>query len=156
MATIIAQTEWHGNPRPVLAYATSVEDGVVASPYYGDGRDVPVIKHYVTTQPLSNLSPSASADVAGPSVLVEFSLGGLWQNPTTLTVLLTTVGSDDVSGVWSAPAELTGPVEAAQLVSDWLNVQGAGDILCASEGEKVLVSAINTTTSITITTLTVA
>ena len=70
MATLITQTQWHGNPRPVTSYASAIEDGVVASPYYADGRNVPVHKFLITAAPLGDLTPAAAILVAGPATTV--------------------------------------------------------------------------------------
>jgi hypothetical protein len=154
MATIITDTVWHGNPRPIETYTTSVYEGQVASPYYKDGRDVPVYNHYNTPVPLADLAPAATVDVAGPAVLVEFTLDGLWPEFTALTILLTL--TDTVVGnydeVLFSPM-LEGPVEAAAGVAATINEHP--ELTATSEGQKVIVSALVPVTAITITTLTV-
>jgi hypothetical protein len=153
MATLLQQTQWHGNPRPVTSYASSVEDGVVASPYYADGRDVPVYGHVVTAQPLGTLTPTAVADVPGPDVLVSFDVGGIWGSGKTLTILLTLVGSPDISTSLSPGPTPAGPDQAAAAFAAALD-KDLGVTAGAVDG-KVTISAVVPTTAITITTLTV-
>jgi hypothetical protein len=86
MATLSAQTTWHNNPRPAEAIASSVFIEQVASPYYYDGRDVPVVKQTVTPAALTTFLPGSSIDVAGPAPVVSFSLTGLFLPDSTLTL----------------------------------------------------------------------
>jgi hypothetical protein len=153
MATLIAQTQWHGNPRPVTAYASSLEDGLVASPYYADQRDVVDIGHVVTAQPLGVLTPTAVADVPGPDVLVSFDVGGIWGTGKSLTILLTLVGSPNISTSLSPGPTPAGPVQAAEAFAAALD-KDLGVTAGAVDG-KVTISAVVPTTAITITTLTV-
>ena len=155
MANIITETEWHGNPRPVLSYNTGVFIEQVASPYYKDGRNVPVIKNYTTPAPLTDLAPAATVDVAGPAPLVEFTLDGLWPELTSLTIYLTLTGTAD--GDYDEvlfSSQLEGPVQAAAGVADAISLHP--ELLATSDGQTVLVSALAPVTAITITTLTVA
>ena len=155
MANIVADTQWHGNPRPITSYVTTVYDSAVESPYYRDGRDVPVHNTYNTPVPLADLAPAATIDVAGPAVLVEFTLDGLWPELTSLTILLTL--TDTVAGNYDetlfSPV-LEGPVEAAAGVAAAINTHP--ELTATSDGQKVSVSALAPVTAITITTLTVA
>jgi hypothetical protein len=153
MATLIAQTQWHGNPRPVTAYASSVEDGLVASPYYHDQRDVVDVGHFVTAQPLGVLTPTAVADVPGPDVLVSFDVGGIWGTGKSLTILLTLVGSPNISTSLSPGPTPAGPDQAAEAFAAALD-KDLGVTAGAVDG-KVTISAVVPTTAITITTLTV-
>ncbi len=154
MANIVTETTWHGNPRPIESYVTTVYDSAVASPYYADGRDVPVHNTYNTSVPLADLAPAATIDVAGPAVLVEFTLDGLWPALTSLTILLTLTGT--VAGNYDetlfSPV-LEGPVEAAAGVAAAINTHP--ELTATSDGQKVIVSALAPVTAITITTLTV-
>jgi hypothetical protein len=152
MATLIAETTWHGNPRPVLAYASSVEDGVVASPYYFDQRDVPIHAHFVTSVPIGTLAPTAVADVPGPDVLVSFDVGGAWLTGSSLTILLTLVGSPDFSASLSPGPTPAGPEAAAAAFAAAINADVG--LTAAAVDRKVTVSAVVPTTAITITTLT--
>jgi hypothetical protein len=156
MATLLAETQWHGNPRPVTAYASTTYVEQVESAYYNDRRDVPSFNHYVTPFPLEDLAPAATPGEAGPAVLVDFKLDGLWVAPTALTILLTLVGNDNISTTINFGPDVIGPVEAAALVAAEIAILGAGSVLSNNDGQSVVVSAINATTSITITTLTVA
>ena len=154
MATEIAATTWHGNPRPITSYVTTVFDAQVASPYYADGRDVPVHNTYNTPVPLADLAPAATIDVAGPAVLVEFTLDGLWPELTGLQILLTLTGTavGNYDETLFSPV-LEGPVEAAAGVAAAINEHP--ELTATSEGQKVIVSALAPVTAITITTLTV-
>ena len=155
MATLIAETVWHGNPRPVTAYASSVYVEDVVSPYYLDGRTVPTYKHTVTPVPLTDLAPAATIDVAGPAPLVEFTLDGLWPELTSLTIFLTLTGTavGNYDEVLFSPT-LEGPVQAAAGVADAISLHP--ELLATSDGQTVIVSALAPVSAITITTLTVA
>ena len=155
MASQLTETKWHGNPRPILSYATTVFDVEVASPYYKDGRDVPTYGHYVTPVPLTDLAPAATIDVAGPAPLVEFTLDGLWPELTSLTIFLTltdTAVGDYDEELFST--KLEGPVQAAADVAAAISLHP--ELLATSDGQTVIVSALAPVTAITITTLTVA
>lgn len=154
MATLIAETKWHDNPRPVAAYASSFEDGLVASPYYNDQRDVVVHKHFVTASPIVDIVPSATIDVAGPAPLVEFTLNGIWPQFTSLTILLTLTGTavGNYDEVLFSPG-LEDPEQAAAGVAQAINEHP--ELTATSDGRKVIVSALAPVTAITITTLTV-
>ena len=155
MATIIAETQWHGNPRPVVSYATTVFVEQVASPYYADGRAVPVHLTVNTPVPLADLAPTATIDVAGPADPVEFTLDGLWPEFTALTIFLTLTDTveGDYDEVLFSPM-LEGPVTAAAGVAAVISEHP--ELTATSDGQKVIVSAEAPVTAITITTLTVA
>jgi hypothetical protein len=152
MATLISQTQWHGNPRPVTSYASTLEDGLVASPYYLDGRDVPQYAHLVTAAPLGDLAPTAVADVPGPDVLVSFDVGGAWLTGSSLTILLTLVGSPNISTSLSPGPTPAGPDQAAEAFAAALDKELS--VTAGAVDGKVTISAVVPTTSITITTLT--
>ena len=155
MANIVSETQWHGNPRPITSYVTTVFDAQVTSPYYNDRRSVPDHNTYNTPIPLQDLAPAATIDVAGPAPLVEFTLDGLWPELTALTIFLTltgtAVGNYDET-LFSTVLE--GPVAAAASVA--VAISEHPELLATSEGQKVIVSALAPVTAITITTLTVA
>jgi len=155
MATLIAETKYHGNPRPVLSYSSTVFDEAVASPYYKDGRDVPVYNHYVTPVPLADLAPVATATIAGPAATVAFTMDGLWLDPTTLTVLITSTGGVNFSEVVAWPTTALGPVEAAARMAALITAS-SGDMTATSDGVTVSVFVVAPSTALTITTLTVA
>ena len=156
MANIVADTTWHGNPRPIESFVTTVFDAQVASPYYRDGRDVPVHNTYNTRGPLVNLAPSASISVAGPSLLVQGAVGGLWPVGSGLNVAITVTGGTDISTSINNQTELLSPDQFAAQVAASLNTIGAGDVQCASDGELVNISALGAVTALTITTWAVA
>ena len=153
-AALLTETQWHGNPRPVTAYASSVYIEDVVSPYYLDGRNVPTYKHTVTPVPLSDLVPRATIDIAGPAQQVEFTLDGLWPELTSLTIYLTLTGTatGDYDEVLFSPG-LDGPVQAAAGVADAINSHP--ELAAIAVGQTVYVSAMLPVTAITITTLTV-
>ena len=155
MATLITETKWHGNPRPILAYASTVFEELVVSPYYADGRTVPTYNSYVTPVPLADLAPVATATIAGPAATVEFTMDGLWKDPTALTVLITSTGGLDFSEVVSWPPTALGPVEAASRMAALITAS-SGDMGATSSGQLVSVFVTAPSTALTITTLTVS
>ena len=158
MANIVSETQWHGNPRPITSYVTTVFDASVVSPYYAKTMapvTVPDHNTYNTPLPLQDLAPAATIDVAGPAPLVEFTLDGLWPELTALTIFLTLAGT--VAGNYDETlfsTVLVGPVDAAADVAAAISEHP--ELLATSEGQKVIVSALAPVTAITITTLTVA
>jgi hypothetical protein len=92
MATLITETKWHGNPRPVVAYASTLYDEMVPSPYYHDGRDVPTYASLVTAEPIETYEPSAVIDVAGPLAAVSFTLGGVFLDGKGIDIAITRTG----------------------------------------------------------------
>lgn len=155
MANIITDVKWHDNPRPVASYATSVYDAQVASPYYKDGRDVPVHVHVNTPVPLQDLVPKATIDTAGPAALVDFTIDGVWREPAEIVIYLSltdTVFGDYDDIIFAGP-DLTGPEEAASVIAGFINEHP--ELTANNEGQKVIVSALAPVTAITITTLTV-
>jgi hypothetical protein len=156
MANIVSETTWHGNPRPIESYVTTVYDSAVASPYYIDGRDVPVHNTYNTSIPLSDLAPAASISVAGPTLVVQGAVGGLWPVGSALNVAITVTGGTNISTSIVNQIQTLSPDQFAALVADTLNTLGAGDVQCASDGELVNISALGAVTALTITTWAVA
>jgi hypothetical protein len=155
MATLASQTQWHGNPRPVTAYASAIFDGTVASPYYIDGRDVPLTEHIVTANELSDFAPGATNTTPGPAVLVEFTLDGVW-TPTNAVLDITIVRTDGLNGdyvnTFKAPAAMTA-VEMADYVASVINEES--DLTSNNAEGIVIVSALAPVTALTITVLTV-
>jgi hypothetical protein len=153
MATLIAETKWHGNPRPELAYASSIYDETVASPYYLDGRDVPVYLHTVTSFPITDLVADATIDVAGPLATVEFTLSGIWTAGTALDITIVRTTAPDYVATITAPAGGTFDemaVYVATQISKELDM-----VAVASIGGVVGVTAVAPVTALTITVLTV-
>jgi len=154
MASLLSNTQWHGNPRPIKSNTSSVYIEHVPSPYYKDGRDVPVIRYFNTTEPLPDLTPTATIDVAGPATAVSFTVGGVWDELTSLTILLTI--ADTVAGDYSATLvarELTGPVAVAADVAADIDLHP--ELTATSDGETVNITVDAPGTAVTITTLTV-
>jgi hypothetical protein len=61
MANPITETVWHGNPRPVEAFAWA-SASLVVSPYYADGRMVPDTVHGVDANPYITASDAVTQD----------------------------------------------------------------------------------------------
>ena len=155
MATLIAETQWHGNPRPTLAYASGVFIEEVASPYYKDGRNVPVTKHYVTNIPLTDLAPTATIQEAGPAPLVGWEIDGLWSDPTILSVGITVTGGTNISTAIQFSTDILGPAQASETIAGVL--RGLSDeIFVEVVGQETYITPVAPATSLTITTLTVA
>jgi hypothetical protein len=153
MATLLTETQWHDNPRPTLAYASTLYDTAVASPYYLDGRNVPTFAHLVTSVPIGTLAPTAIASAPGPDVLVSFDVGGAWLTGTVLNIQLTLVGSPDFIAVLSPGPTPAGPEAAAAAFAAAINADVG--LTAAAVGRKVTISAVVPTTAITIATLVV-
>lgn len=157
MATLLTQTQWHGNPRPITSYVSGVHDGVVASPYYKDGRDVPVNKVFNTSIPLGDLAPAANILVAGPDLVVSADVEGLWPIGAALNVAITVTGGTNIStSLVNGTTSVLSPDQFAALVADALNELGAGEVQCSSSTNKVAISALAGVTALTITTWAVA
>jgi hypothetical protein len=152
MATLIAQTEWHGNPRPVLAYASSLEDGLVASPYYIDQRDVPVHDHIVTSVPLGDLTPTAVIDIAGPLAAVEFTLGGVYVTGKILNITIVRTTAPDYVTSFIAPTATLGADFATEVA---LGISKELDMSAVNVDGTVTVTAVLPVTALTITVLTI-
>jgi hypothetical protein len=156
MATLLQQTTWHNNPRPVLAYASSVEDGVVPSPYYLDQRDVPVHAHFVTPVPLADLGPTAAIVTPGPALIVAGNTGGIWVTGAALNVAITVVGgAGDIStSITNGSPAMLGEDFATQVASALNTI--SPDVQCAADGKQVNISALGAVSALTITTWAVA
>jgi hypothetical protein len=152
MATLISQTQWHGNPRPVTAYASTVEDGLVASPYYKDGRDVPVYAHLVTAQPLGVLTPTAVIDIAGPLAAVQFTLGGVYVTGKILDITIVRTTAPDYVTQFIAPTAVLGADFATEVA---LGISKELDMSAVNVDGVVTVTAVLPVTALTITVLTV-
>ena len=139
------ETQWHGNPRPIASYHSTVYDDAVSPIQY---------KYITTSVPLATLTPTATIDVAGPAPLVEFTLGGVWPELTSLDITITR--TDGVNGDFTttlfSPA-LQGPIDAANGIAEVINAEP--DLTANNDGEKVIVSALAPVTALTITVLTV-
>lgn len=155
MATLLAQTQWHGNPRPVEAYASGVSDGLVASPYYLDGRDVALINHVVTPVPLADLVPGAAILVPGPAAEVSAEVTGLIATGSSLTYGFTgpNIGTFGGSAAQNGPTA-TGE-QFAVIVANTLNAKHGDVITATADGTTVTIVA-NDASNVTITTWTLA
>ena len=156
MANIVSETQWHGNPRPITSYVTTVFDEAVTSPYYNDRRSVPDHDTYNTSAPLTDLAPAADILVAGPALVVSASVDGLWPVGSALNVAITVTGGTNISTSIANGTEILIPEDFAALVADSLNTIGAGDVQCAADGNVVSISALGAVTALTITTWAVA
>jgi len=158
MANIVSDTTWHGNPRPIESYCSTVYDKSVVSPYYAKSMGaifVPVHNTYNTPIPLSDLAPTAGGGELGPAPLVGWEMNGLWTSPTQLQVAITvTGGTGDISTSIAFSDDLLGPVDAAVQVAAALQSLSAEIEVLAVEQE-IYIQPIAPATSLTITTLTV-
>jgi len=156
MANLTAETQWHNNPRPIEAFASSVYVESVASPYYSDGRDVPVTKHTVTSVPLPTLVPTATPVEAGPADVVSFDLGGFWPVGTQFDLQI----SVDAGTPYSLPIVLDQAftsAEAAAALANAINTSEAEPSMSAGveDATRVVVTAQEPATLLTIAVLTV-
>lgn len=158
MANIVSTTVWHGNPRPITSYVTTVFDDGVVSPYYAVNMapvTVPVHKTYNTPVPLASLIPTATIQEAGPSPIVGWEMNGLWRAPTQLQVAITVTGGTDISTSIAFSTDLLSPSAAAAQVVGALNLIGNGEIIATAVDQEVYIETVAPATSLTITTLTV-
>ena len=152
MATELTSTTWHGNPRPVTSYCTTVFNEFVASPYYADGRNVPTYTTYVTPLPLADLVPKATVLVPGPAPLVEVQIDGLWPDFSGVDVNITRtngVNGDYIDTLFHT-GETVGPVFTAEALAAIINEED--DLTATSDGQKIIISALAPVTSLTIVT----
>jgi hypothetical protein len=152
MANIVSDTQWHGNPRPITSYVTTVYDTSVASPYYADGRNVPVHETYNTPVPLVDLLPKATVLVPGPAPLVEVQIDGLWPDFSGVDVNITRtngVNGDYIDTLFHT-GETVGPVFTAEALAAIINEED--DLTATSDGQKIIISALAPVTSLTIVT----
>jgi hypothetical protein len=152
MATILAETTWHGNPRPVEAFASTFFDAQVESPYYNDRRNVPSFAHVVTSIPYT--VAGAANTTPGPAASVVFTLSGVWlvSNSLTLTIVRTTAA--DYGPVVFTPLVGQTAEDFAILVAASISTQA--DMDAVAVGAVITVTAVLPVTALTITTLTVA
>jgi hypothetical protein len=154
MATLITETQWHGNPRPVVAYASTLFDAQVPSPYYLDGRNVPTYASLVTSVPLETLSPTAVINVAGPLAAVSFTLGGVFLDGKGIDIAITRTGGAVPSYTNTILAK--GPENyddfAVQVAS---TISAEIDMSAVAVDGVVTVTAVAPATALTITALTV-
>jgi len=157
MANIVSETQWHGNPRPITSYVTTVFEDSVVSPYYNDRRSVPDHNTYNTSVPLEALVPTPTIDILGPAAAVVFTLQGLWTSPTVLNIAITLTGNTlgDVSTAVAFSTDVLGPVGAAEAVAGVINALGL-ECVATTVDNVVTVTAVAPVTACTITTLTVA
>ena len=162
MATLIAQSEWHGNPRPRLAYAWTEFVATVTAP-----------NSYVGTQPTYNsgwsLVPWAEKDddptgatvTAGAAALVEVNLAGPFPVGTVINWSFTgnvsgahadtyTVDSTRSGGM--SPEEVL--VDIAAILAADVGANGVVEIN-ADNARQMDVTAAGTNATFTVTTWTV-
>ncbi len=152
MANVITDVKWHDNPRPVASYATSVYGESVPSPYYKDGRNVPVVRHFITPEPLPDLTPRITIEEAGPSPVVAFTMEGLSSDLQGYDFVITrTDGLDgDYIDTIFHSGPTVGPVEAAKGVASVINEQD--DMEAVAINQTVQITAVAPVTSLTIVT----
>jgi hypothetical protein len=154
MATLITETQWHGNPRPVVAYASTIYNEMVPSPYYLDGRDVPTYGSIVTSVPLESLEPEATINTPGPLPAVVFTLAGVYLTDKGVDIAITRTGGAVPSYVNTIITKV--PVvydDFATQVADILSVEV--DMSAVAVDGVVTVTAVAPATALTITALTV-
>lgn len=161
MATLLSETQWDvdadGSPAPQPVFS-AVYDTQVASPYYRDGRDVPVTDYINSSASLSTLAPAATIITPGPSLVVVGDLDGLWPQGTVLNVAITVTGGTNIStSITQTAAATLLSTDAAVRVANFLNANYGTEILAAHTGDgNVTISALAGVTALTITTWAVA
>jgi hypothetical protein len=154
MATLITETQWHGNPRPVVAYASTIYDEMVASPYYHDGRDVPTYVSLVTPDPIEDYEPSATITTPGPAAAVVFNVGGVFLDGKGIDIAITRTGGAVPSYVNTILAQ--GPTNYDEFAVQIAAIISAEvDMSAVAVDGVVTVTAVAPATALTITALTV-
>lgn len=144
------------DPGPNASYTTSIHNSIVNSPYYNDGRTVPTFDYVVSSEPIDNIDPVATTEVAGPAATVQFALTGAWQDPTTLTVGIDVTGGTPISEVVEFSATAVGPDEAAAQVAAYLaSVVDPAEVSVSVGTTSVALSAEGVVSALTITSLVV-
>jgi hypothetical protein len=152
MATLITETQWHGNPRPVVAYASTLYNDTVPSPYYLDGRDVATYDSLVTPEPIETYEPSAVITTAGPLASVVFTLGGVFLSDKGIDIVITRTGG--LNGNYINTIITKGPKnfnDFATEVADVISVES--DMTAVAVDGVVTVTAVAPATALTITAL---
>lgn len=87
MATLISQTKWDQDDdgSPNKGYFSTINDGVVSSPYYYDNRDVPVNGHVTTSVPVTALSPGVGITIPGPAAEAVATISGVIPTGTSVS-----------------------------------------------------------------------
>lgn len=158
MANIVSDTIWHGNPRPIQSYCTTVFDSAVVSPYYAKTMapaTVPTHATYNTSLPLASLTPTLTIDTTGPATAVQVTTGGLWVNLQGLSINITRTDGDDGDYITSLfhGGTTVGPVEIASEIAEAINEEV--DMIATSEGQVITITAVSPVTSLTIVTFAV-
>jgi hypothetical protein len=145
---LVAEHEWHGNPRPVKSYSYTFSDPTVTNPVTG-------YKHLVTVNsrtPIEDLAPAAGTIVAGPDTVVTAGVTGLWNLDKGLNVAITVEGGTDISTtIVNGTGQVLGQDAFAALVASALNTIGGGEIDCQTDLNLIDIAAVDPVTALTIT-----
>ena len=160
MATLLAQNEWHGNPRPRPAYAWTEFVEQVEAPATHIGL-VPVHNSGWSLVPWAekDADPTGATDIAGPLATVEVSLAG----PFPFGTVINWVFTGDVSGAHADTYTVSyvnglSPEEVLTDISIILAADvGADSVVAidADDARKMSVTAAGTNETFTVTTWTV-
>jgi len=158
------QTEWHGNPRPRLAYQWTDNAAVAESPYYKDGRTVPLYAHGVSMVPFAEVGddPTGSIDTAGPAVSVAVELAGPFPVGTVVNWVFTGDSSGAHAGTYTVDNSRTNGMSPEEVLTDIaailaadVGTAGVVDIAPALPRQMVLnIGSPNTTFTVTTWTVT--
>jgi hypothetical protein len=141
MATLLAETQWHDNPRPVLAYAWSSVAPAVTSPYYLDGRTVPAFFHGVTDVVYATAGNAVTQDQDVRQATGSILVSGVVKADDTFSVNWLTWGSLGDAVARGAAGTFTkdmGAEEAATAIAAFIN--GNIDTRGSTEGPLVIMT----------------
>lgn len=153
-ATLLTETQWHGNPRgePVYAWTVYVED--VPSPYYADGRDVPVYAYGSTDTPFSGYPEAANTDST-------VTLTGTWYRGTGLDVAITATDATpedtpvNILYVYEPGGPYTATEAAAAYVA-YFNAEASAVVTASNVGAVITFAPAGDTVSLVVDNVTVS
>lgn len=155
MANIVSSTVWHGNPRPTIIYVSTVFEETVTSPYYAKSVapvTAPVHATYLTSAPLTSVTPSVTVDTAGPAASVQVTVEGLWVDLQGVSINITRTGGagGDYIDTLFHSGDTVGPDYTAAAIAEILNDEV--DMSATSNGQVITITPIAPVTSLTIVT----
>ena len=133
MATLLAETQWDvdsdGSPAPQPIFS-ALYDTQVASPYYRDGRNVPVIGYVNTAVPVTDLVPGATVPVPGPAAQCTAKITGVIPTGTSVSYGFDGPGIGTFGGSLPQNGPLITAAEWGKQVASGLNGKH-GDVIFA-------------------------
>ena len=152
MASVVTQTQWHGNPRARKIYAITEFEALVATPQGGEAATYNYFNSLVPYAEVG-LAASATTDTAGPAGIVEVSLNNLFKEGDAINYTFT-------GDVASAPADTytvmkVGGMTPTEVLVDIVGLYNAisgTNSIASSDGNVMSVAALSPNTTLTVTT----